>query len=134
MASPSSGPLSELCTRCAEHVRLDLRRAATIDQIKAKIAGWKQEIYRDIQAYKQFHMFVFDYLRQDKKILRTLFTILNALAKHGAVILTISSVLDEAILVWDMIFKPRGWGLYAQWIQFLKVILVPRFSFAIFPP
>jgi hypothetical protein len=30
-------------------------------------------------------------------------------------------LIETAETVWDMLLKPRGWGLYDQWIKFLKV-------------
>lgn len=42
---------------------------ATIDRMKAKLKEWREELKKE-QEFKQFYNFVFDYLKEDKKILR----------------------------------------------------------------
>jgi len=51
-------------------------------------------------SFKSFYGFVFGYLKHEEK----------------------SKVLplEEAELVWDMLLKPKKWGLYDKWLTFLK--------------
>jgi len=71
---------------------------ATIEQIKSKVRAWKDELKTKDKEFKQFYNFVFDYLKEDKKIL----------------------ILEEAITAWNLILKDRKWGLYNEFLDFLK--------------
>jgi hypothetical protein len=66
-------------------------------QITEKTTQWRNEI-KNAEEFKSFYYFVFNYLRGEKKVLE----------------------MDSVELVWDMLIKPRGWGLYDKWMQFLK--------------
>jgi hypothetical protein len=45
---------------------------ATIEKIKSKAKDWRGELKTD-QLYKSWYNFVFDYLKEDKKVLRKYF-------------------------------------------------------------
>jgi len=66
-------------------------------QVTEKATQWKGEL-RNAEDFKQFYFFVFNYLRGEKKVLE----------------------MDSVELVWEMLIKPRGWGLYDKWMAFLK--------------
>jgi len=69
-----------------------------LSEMKAKVEQWKKEIKSNNTEFQKFYKFVFDYLKEDKRILP----------------------IEEAVLVWDMVLKDRKWGLYDVWIKFLK--------------
>jgi len=71
----------------------------TIDKIKSKSHEWKEEIKSKTPEFKQFYNFVFDYLKEDKKILLT----------------------EEAIMAWNIVLqKEKRWALMEQFLKFLQ--------------
>jgi len=73
----------------------------TIRQIKEKCEEWKREVEMNEESFKNFYTFVFGYLKTEPQ---------------AKVLL-----VETAETVWDMLLKRRKWGLYDQWIKFLKV-------------
>jgi len=72
---------------------------ATIDKMKAKAREWLDDTRKKEQEFKHFYNFVFDYLKEDKKIL----------------------LLDEALAAWGIVFKERSkWPMWPDFEQFLK--------------
>lgn len=45
-------------------------RCTSLEKIKSKICEWKNQINKNHQNYKIFYNFVFDHLREEKKVLR----------------------------------------------------------------
>jgi hypothetical protein len=43
----------------------------SLDEMKRLCAKWKDELRHNISEWKKFYRFVFDYLKEDKRILRT---------------------------------------------------------------
>jgi len=70
----------------------------SIDDMKKKVEQWKKELKTNKAEFKKFYLFVFDYLREDKKIL----------------------AMEEAIVTWDMLDMATYWPLYPQWKEFIK--------------
>jgi hypothetical protein len=50
-------------------VFLTLFRCTNLEQMKKIGNDWKTEITKDQNKFRNFYFFVFDYLRQDKKVL-----------------------------------------------------------------
>eukprot|EP01118_Nematostelium_gracile_P009876 TRINITY_DN3344_c0_g2_i1.p1 TRINITY_DN3344_c0_g2~~TRINITY_DN3344_c0_g2_i1.p1 ORF type:complete len:505 (+),score=156.68 TRINITY_DN3344_c0_g2_i1:331-1845(+) len=71
---------------------------ATIDKIKAKAKEWHEDIRKKEMDFKHFYNFVFDYLKEDKKIL----------------------AIDESLVAWNIVLKDRKWPLWADFEEFLK--------------
>jgi len=71
----------------------------TVEQMIQKLMEWNKELTRDNELYKLFYGFVFNYLRGEKKVL----------------------TIDESLLVWEMLLKPKKWQLYEKWLEFLRV-------------
>jgi DCN1-like protein 1/2 len=72
-------------------------RCASIDKIKAKVSEWKDEL-KDNSQFRNFYNFVFDYLKEDKKILLT----------------------EDAVAAWKIVLKDnRKWGLFVDFTEFL---------------
>jgi len=71
---------------------------ASIDKIKAKAKEWVDETKKKEQDFKHFYNFVFDYLKEDKKIL----------------------LLEEALVAWGIVLKDRRWTMWAEFEEFLK--------------
>jgi len=71
---------------------------ASIDKIKSKAKEWRDELKNHEKEFKQFYNFVFDYLKEDKKIL----------------------LVDEAVMAWNIVLKDRKWGLFTEFLAFLK--------------
>jgi len=69
---------------------------ATIDKIKLKSKDWRLELRND-QSFKSWYNFVFDYLKEDKKILPT----------------------EEALMAWKIVLKERKWGLFEDFQEYL---------------
>jgi len=70
----------------------------SIEDIKNKINMWIEIIFQDNLQFTKFYKFVFNYLREDKRIL----------------------VIEEAILIWDLVIKPKGWMVYDKWINYSR--------------
>jgi len=70
----------------------------TIDQMKKKCGDFKSEIAKDATKFKNFYFFVFDYLREEKKLLAT----------------------EEVIAAWEMLDMRTRWPLFSQWLEFIK--------------
>jgi len=64
---------------------------------KKKIKEWKDELKQPAK-FKQFYFYVFDYLREDKKILP----------------------LDECLTVWGMLSMDKRWPLWGKWVKYLE--------------
>jgi len=75
-----------------------IHACASMDKIKAKAKEWREELKNNQQNFKNFYNFVFDYLKEDKKIL----------------------LVDEAIIAWNILMKDRKWPLMASFIEFIK--------------
>jgi len=72
------------------------------ETMKKKARGWAEEL-KDPSKFKLFYHFVFDYLKEDKKIIG----------------------MEEALTVWDMIgftsdLKSTRWLLMPKWVEFAK--------------
>jgi len=67
--------------------------------MKQHSRDWQRDLFKvpAPREFKQFYTFIFDYLKEDKKIL----------------------LIDEASLIWTTLYKGR-WGLLDKWIQFLQ--------------
>jgi len=70
----------------------------SLEDIKEKIKFWEDMIRQDDFIFTKFYKFIFNYLKEDKRII----------------------AIDEAILIWDLTIKPKGWKLYDEWIKFCK--------------
>jgi len=70
----------------------------TVDRIKAKAKEWLDDIRKKEQEFKHFYNFVFDYLKEDKKIL----------------------LIDEALAAWGIVLKERKWPMWPDFEEFLK--------------
>lgn len=70
-----------------------------LEAIKKASRQWQVELFRKPSPaeFKTFYGWVFDYLKEDKKILST----------------------DEATLIWGMLFRHR-WPLLDKWLAFVK--------------
>jgi len=68
-----------------------------LDTMKKKCKEWKDEL-KNSQKFKQFYNYVFDYLREDKKIL----------------------AMEEAVTVWDMLGFYDRWPMMGKWVQYLQ--------------
>lgn len=70
-----------------------------LEAIKKLARTWQTDLFRKPSPpeFKAFYCWVFDYLKEDKKILMT----------------------DEATLIWQMLFKHR-WPLLDRWLAFVK--------------
>jgi len=68
-----------------------------IPTMRKKCAQWRDEV-KTPTKFKQFYYFVFDYLKEDKKIL----------------------AMEEATTVWDMLGMGERWALFPQWLEFLR--------------
>jgi len=64
---------------------------------KKKCQSWRDEL-KNQAKFKQFYNFVFDYLKEEKKIL----------------------TMEEATTVWEMLGVSDKWPLYRQWAEFVK--------------
>jgi len=72
---------------------------STLRQIKDKCEEWRRELNSE-DNFKAFYVFVFGYLKPEP---------------NSKVLL-----METAELVWEMLLKPKKWGLYDQWMKFLK--------------
>jgi len=72
---------------------------ASIRQIKDKCDEWRRELHNE-DHFKTFYFFVFGYLKPEA---------------NSKVLL-----METAELIWDMLLKPKKWGLYEKWMKFLK--------------
>jgi len=70
----------------------------SMDKIKAKAREWMDEVKKKEQDFKHFYNFVFDYLKEDKKIL----------------------LIDEALAAWAIVLKDRKWPMWPEFEAFLK--------------
>lgn len=71
----------------------------TLGQIAERAQQWKREVKADDEQFQSFYNFMFPYLlggETNKKILE----------------------FDIVELVWEVLVKPRGWGLYDEWLAF----------------
>lgn len=70
-----------------------------IKQIRNKAAQWKEETFAgDIENFKTFYGWCFDYLKEDRKILS----------------------MEEVKLLWTMLDLESRWKLWPQWLAFLE--------------
>jgi len=74
-----------------------IHSAHNIDSMKKRCKEWRDEL-KTANKFKQFYNYVFDYLREDKKIL----------------------VMEEAVTVWDMLGFNDRWPLFSKWVHFLQ--------------
>ena len=65
--------------------------------MKKKTKEWREEL-KNAAKFKQFYNYVFDYLKEEKKIL----------------------VMEEALTVWDMLGFNERWPLFGRWVQYLS--------------
>mmetsp|Transcript_17632 Transcript_17632/g.24490 ORF Transcript_17632/g.24490 Transcript_17632/m.24490 type:complete len:605 (+) Transcript_17632:224-2038(+) len=70
----------------------------SIDKIKAKAKEWKDDLKTNAQHFKQFYNFVFDYLKEDKKVLLT----------------------EEAVIAWNLVLSSRKWPMFDDFVKFLQ--------------
>lgn len=70
---------------------------STVAAMKKKLDTWRAEI-KSPQKFKSFYNYVFDYLKEDKKIL----------------------ALEEATTVWDMLSMNQRWPLMNNWLTYLS--------------
>jgi len=70
---------------------------STVAQMKKKLDSWRGEV-KNATKFKSFYNYVFDYLKEDKKIL----------------------ALEEATTVWDMLGMNVRWPLMGNWISYLQ--------------
>ncbi len=73
--------------------------AHDIVTIKELAAQWKRLVFEDPELFKQLYCFVFDYLREDRKILS----------------------IDEVKTLWNMLGLEKRWKLWKQWLDFVLV-------------
>jgi len=71
---------------------------SSIEKIALKIKTWREQIHNDQQQFRQFYYFVFDYLREGKKVL----------------------VTEEAIAAWLLLLRTKQWTLFDDFIKFLQ--------------
>eukprot|EP01119_Soliformovum_irregulare_P010969 TRINITY_DN2710_c0_g1_i1.p1 TRINITY_DN2710_c0_g1~~TRINITY_DN2710_c0_g1_i1.p1 ORF type:complete len:615 (-),score=204.72 TRINITY_DN2710_c0_g1_i1:16-1860(-) len=69
---------------------------STLEKMKSKVKEWREDLKKEIE-FKQFYNFVFDYLKEDKKIL----------------------TLDEALTAWSLIMKDKKWPMFGDFQEFL---------------
>jgi len=69
---------------------------STIEKIKSKTKEWRNELKQDLN-FRAWYNFVFDYLKEDKKVLIT----------------------EEAIMAWKIVLKERPWPLLDDFVEFL---------------
>eukprot|EP01117_Protostelium_nocturnum_P005373 TRINITY_DN1954_c0_g1_i1.p1 TRINITY_DN1954_c0_g1~~TRINITY_DN1954_c0_g1_i1.p1 ORF type:complete len:417 (+),score=151.64 TRINITY_DN1954_c0_g1_i1:985-2235(+) len=69
----------------------------TMDKMSAKLKVWLEDLNQP-NKFKTIYNFVFDYLKEDKKIL----------------------LIDEAIIALGIILKPKNWPLLPQFLEFLQ--------------
>jgi len=67
-----------------------------VPAMKKKLEAWRQDV-KNPQKFKLFYFYVFDYLKEDKKIL----------------------AVEEATTVWDMLGMNQRWPLMTSWLEFL---------------
>eukprot|EP01118_Nematostelium_gracile_P010664 TRINITY_DN370_c0_g1_i1.p1 TRINITY_DN370_c0_g1~~TRINITY_DN370_c0_g1_i1.p1 ORF type:complete len:398 (-),score=125.38 TRINITY_DN370_c0_g1_i1:26-1219(-) len=68
-----------------------------VASIKKKLEAWRGQL-KNAQKFKSFYNYVFDYLKEDKKILS----------------------LEEAVTVWDMLGMHQRWPLMGNWVTYLQ--------------
>jgi len=68
-----------------------------ISSMKKKLAAWRAGLKQE-DEFKQFYFFIFDYLREEKKILS----------------------LEESMVAWDMLEMGKRWVLWNDWTEFMK--------------
>jgi hypothetical protein len=67
-----------------------------VSSMQKKCKEWRDEL-KNSAKFKQFYNYVFDYLREEKKVL----------------------VMEEAVTVWDMLGFSDRWPLFSHWVKFL---------------
>jgi SPRY domain/Cullin binding len=70
---------------------------STIEEMTAMCKRWKGEIDSDDRAFKSFYFFVFDFLKEDRRILPT----------------------EEAVIAWTMINMRKHWPLWDLFEKFI---------------
>jgi len=70
---------------------------SNLPAMKKKLANWREELKQN-SKFKQFYYYVFDYLKEDKKILG----------------------MEEATTVWDMLGMNERWPLFGKWLAYLS--------------
>jgi len=70
----------------------------TVDQMKKKAKEWSNDVKTKPAEYKLFYFFVFDYLREAKKILS----------------------VEEAVLAWNMLEMNKRWPMFDDWAKFIN--------------
>jgi len=68
-----------------------------IQTMKKKLEGWRVDV-KNAQKFKSFYFYVFDYLKEDKKIL----------------------AIEEATTVWEMLGMNQRWPLMGNWLTYLE--------------
>eukprot|EP01116_Phalansterium_solitarium_P006488 TRINITY_DN187_c0_g3_i1.p1 TRINITY_DN187_c0_g3~~TRINITY_DN187_c0_g3_i1.p1 ORF type:complete len:626 (+),score=187.98 TRINITY_DN187_c0_g3_i1:243-2120(+) len=76
---------------------LNVHAAPTLDKLRTRVKEWREAL-RDPTQFKSFYNFVFDYLKEDKKIL----------------------LIDEALIAWNIALKDRPWPLLDTFFRFLQ--------------
>jgi len=68
-----------------------------LDTMKKKAASWRDEI-KNAAKFRQFYNFVFDYLKEDKKVIG----------------------VEEAATLWEILGIDTRWPLYVKWHDYIK--------------
>eukprot|EP01119_Soliformovum_irregulare_P011989 TRINITY_DN3076_c0_g1_i1.p1 TRINITY_DN3076_c0_g1~~TRINITY_DN3076_c0_g1_i1.p1 ORF type:complete len:547 (+),score=157.09 TRINITY_DN3076_c0_g1_i1:158-1642(+) len=74
-----------------------IQKCKSLDDMKAAVNRWKDEVSRNDALYKRFYIYMFDYLREDKQVVG----------------------IEEAMVAWNIVLKEKKWGMQEQWIKFL---------------
>jgi len=74
-----------------------LLECSNIASMKKKCIQWREEL-KNPNNFKNFYNWVFDYLKEERKIL----------------------AMEEAVTVWEMLSMYERWPLMPLWVSFLK--------------
>eukprot|EP01119_Soliformovum_irregulare_P016617 TRINITY_DN4845_c0_g1_i1.p1 TRINITY_DN4845_c0_g1~~TRINITY_DN4845_c0_g1_i1.p1 ORF type:complete len:381 (+),score=110.93 TRINITY_DN4845_c0_g1_i1:324-1466(+) len=80
-----------------EFMRWNKFGCKTLEDMQKKCKSWRDDLKRE-DEFKNFYLFVFDYLREERKILST----------------------EEAIVAWEILGMESRWPLMKDWIDYLK--------------
>jgi len=75
----------------------DKFKCYTLEQMRQQTKKWREELKNE-ETFKLFYNFVFDYLREDKKILS----------------------VEEALITWELLEINKRWPLMDQWVSWLQ--------------
>lgn len=84
--------------------------------MKKKLKEWKEEI-KQPNKFKLFYNYVFDYLREDKKILCKPFFFHSNTIQFTPLF---PLATEESITVWGMLGMDKRWPLYSKWVRYLE--------------